>query len=1002
MVKRNLIILCLLSFVASVSLNAQVYSRYNTFSYGVNEGLLQSTIIDTEFDRNNYWWLSYPNGIQRFDGKNFISVPVQPGLPENKNCSFFRCSNGTLLVGHLQGISRYDDKTNAFHLVYKFEQTAIATARFVGEYRGVIYLYTEAAEIIGINMSSYARISRFKTGLPGYEKDLDYAPKVSGSIVDGKTAMIINKKIYCWGMAEGKFLYESAAFPDISFYVLQQISKNELLFYDKNKKGALQILNIQANAIRNIPIEEQPQIAISRCIIYHWQQKILLSLNDRIYETDSSLSQISAEIVNYQNAPPAKDATIANLKQDNFGNLYVQTISGGFRKITADNYPLKYYGAGAIDKKFTLAILPDERNNRILTGASGNGLLIYDSMQRLVKHIPMPAPDGSGFYSPTAIIKSKAGEYYIFTPGSKGLWKLGSDLNRMQLLPFISKLAPEKSGVGYFCKTLYQDEEKAVVLSQANIYRVDFSGNKVYEYPSANGYIMSGVYCKPYYMIHCNDEFIFLDEHDFSIVKRRPFNNTGGVRCYLNNDSGKIFVGTNKGIFVTDTEGRLLQYFSRESGLPDECIYAMAFDKKGNTWCSTNKGIFKLEAGKVTEHLKKEDGLQENEFNTNVVAASASGELFFGGVNGVSSFYPERITRHSENINLLFTNILANNQDVSKDSAAWSLKKIKLPYTLNSLAFDFVAMGSLNPGQYVYQYRMKGVDNEWSYNNGLQTVHYSLPPGKYVFQVYASKGHSNTPVPMKELFIVIDPPFWKTWWFISLLAIVFAFSLGYIINQRNKRLYAKKMQQLENEKQLREERERISRDLHDSLGAYAHAILYNTELLEAEHEESRRKELLGGLKYASKDIITSLRETIWALKKESYSAEECLVRIRNFIQPLARYYSHTQFNMVGEAPPAFSLHYSKALNLVRIIQEAISNSIKHANADMITVSSSYNESAWTLQIDDNGKGFNSSDPGSEKGNGLYNMEHRAVESGFFYKMIAKQGSGTQILITIQL
>lgn len=1001
MPKRSLFILYILLFVGCGTSQAQVYYRYNTFSYGVNEGLLQSTIWDIEFDRNNFWWISYPNGIQRFDGKNFVTVPVQVGLPENKNCFFFRCSDGTLLISHFQGISRYDDKTNQFQLLYKFQQTATATSGFLGEHQGVIYFYTDAAEIIGLSTGSFTRKSLFKTGMPDYKKDFTYAPKLSGNITDGKAAMIINKKIFYWGVKEGRFVYESTAFPDISGFVLEQLNSREVLFYNKNIRGELQVLNTGNNTVRDITIAGVPRGYISRCMIYRWQQKIMLSVNDRIYETDSSLQKLSAEIVNYQNAPPAKDAVISKLKQDNFGNLYVQTISGGFRKITADNYPLKYYGTGAQEKNFTLSILPDEENNRVLTGVSGNGLLIYDSLQRLVKHIPMPATAGK-FQSPTAIVKNKEGDYFIFTAGSKGVWKLSHDLYKMVLLPLISKVDPQKSGVGYFCKLMYQDAKTAVVLSQSNIYRLDFTANRVYEYPTANGYIMSGVYCKPYFIIHCNDEFIFLDEYDFNVVKRKPFGNTGAVRCYLNDFSGKIYAGTNKGIFITDYDGNLIQHFNKETGLPDECIYAMAFDNNGNTWCSTNKGILKLKNGKVIEHLAKEDGLQENEFNTNVVARSSTGELFFGGVNGVSSFYPEAIRQRNENINMLFTSVRANNNDVSKGLAPWNLEKIELPYTHNALAFDFVAMGRLGPEQYLYQYRMKGVDKDWSYNSGMQTVHYSLPPGKYAFEIYASRGDGEHPFPMKKLVIHINPPFWKTWWFMAALTLVFAFSLGYLINERNKRLYAEKMQQLENEKQLREERERISRDLHDSLGAYAHAILYNTELLAGVQDESRRKELLGDLRFASKDIITSLRETIWALKKESYSAEECLVRIRNFIQPLARYYSHTQFNVEGEAPPFFNLHYSKALNLVRIIQEAISNSIKHASADVIMVSSAYNENAWSLHIQDNGSGFNINELNREKGNGLYNMEHRAGESGFLYKMISDRGKGTQILITIQL
>jgi hypothetical protein len=62
--------------------------RYNSVSYNVNEGLLQSTIADVEFDKYNFCWISYPNGIQRFDGTTFKLIPIQAGLPDNKFCRF--------------------------------------------------------------------------------------------------------------------------------------------------------------------------------------------------------------------------------------------------------------------------------------------------------------------------------------------------------------------------------------------------------------------------------------------------------------------------------------------------------------------------------------------------------------------------------------------------------------------------------------------------------------------------------------------------------------------------------------------------------------------------------------------------------------------------------------------------------------------------------------------------------------------------------------------------
>jgi signal transduction histidine kinase len=384
-----------------------------------------------------------------------------------------------------------------------------------------------------------------------------------------------------------------------------------------------------------------------------------------------------------------------------------------------------------------------------------------------------------------------------------------------------------------------------------------------------------------------------------------------------------------------------------------------------------------------------------------VVATAEDGELYFGGMNGVSSFYPSAISSFEEQIKILITTIRVNNTGIISDAAVWNINNLTLNYDQNSLSFDFIAMANNNPNQYIYQYRMLGIDKEWIQNSGIQTVRYSLPPGKYTLQVSASRSFDKDATPMKEIKITIRPPFWKSWWFLSLTAISFISLLAYFINQKNKKKFAEKIQQIENERRLKEERERISRDLHDSLGAYANAVLYNTELLEKENTDEKRKELIGDLKFASKDIITSLRETVWALKKESYTAEETFVRIRNFIQPLTRYYSHIRFRIDGEAPADVELPYSKALNLVRIVQEAVTNSIKHANPGDIIVSSKIEENKWLIRITDNGKGFDYAiAKKAEEGNGLNNMQQRAVVSGFTFTTDSTTNKGTTVSIIV--
>lgn len=976
----------------------QRIERFNTFSYSVNEGLLQSTISDIAYDKNNFCWISFPNGIQKFDGREFTIVPIQQGLPDDKFARFFRCSNGDLLISHSQGISKYDITGNRFVQVYAYGGTK-QPSLFIGEDEQAIYFYTVEGNITGLNLKGFTVSSNTKTGLPDYSVNSDFGPSIGSNIVEHRIVIKIKEKLYCWDLKKKQMVAQPVPLKGSSQFLLWMRSAAEVVYYDYTVNNAVQIYNLNTNTSRTIIIKGKDNQGIGRSVIFPWQNRILISFNERLYQIDTASFALGPELVNYQNEPVGGRGSISKLAEDNFGNLCLTTIMTGIKKIIKNNYPVKYYGTlKKDDNNNILSIFPDKKNNRILAGTSGNGLLVFDTLQRLIKHI-RTTPGDSVPNSLNCIIKDNKENYLLFSNSHDKVWSLSGDLLHLNPFP-ITAASGNRASIDYFGNQLYQDEKTAITQSQGKLYRTNFINNTCYEYEFTKSYTHSGLYNRGMIITHTNDELVFIDASDFREVKKIPFKNTGYVRCFASDVSGGIYLGSNKGVFKINKEGSILAHLTKANGLPDECIYAMAFDENGALWCSSNKGIFKINVNNSILQLTKEDGLQENEFNTNVVAKAVDGELFFGGVNGLSSFYPSAISRFEEKINLLVTRIRINNEEAFTDTAVWNINSINLPYDKNSLAFDFVAMSGKNPGQYIYQYQMEGIDKQWIQNDGLQTVRYLLPPGTYTFKIYASRFFDKDAKPMKEIRIIINPPFWKAWWFITAMILLAIAILAYSFNRYNKNKYQKKLDVLENEHRIQLERERISRDLHDSVGAYANAVLYNTELLQKESNVDEKNALMNDLKFASKDIITSLRETVWALKKESYTAEECLLRIKNFMQALSRYYPHIQFKAEGEAHETV-LHHTKALHVVRIVQEAVTNAVKHAAATTISLSGKMHDGKWELTVIDDGKGFDYEKiKDTELGNGLMNMNKRASESGIEFTVNSAPGIGTKISMLI--
>ena len=945
-------------------------------------------------DKNNFCWISFPNGIQKFDGNHFTSVEIQAGLPDDKTVYFLRCSAGDLFISHSFGISKYEITSNRFKQIYSLPEGEKKPPFFLGEDENIIYFYIKTGYITGMDKRTSKILSKVKLNLPIGSDDV----RRSDNIINHKIVLLINNSLYLWDLKKRRLVGKSPAIPNPSLFTLKLKSEDEVLYVEYKVTDALQVYNFRTGLNRQIVVEGKSDQILSRCIMLPWNDKTLISFTNKLYETDSTLQILKSELVDFQNRPISGPASIARIVEDNFGNLIIATVNSGIKKVFRNNYPIKYYGTDKTENKFILSILPDKKNNRILTGTAGNGLLIFDTLQQLVKHVRSMPGQTSPFWLNT-ILKTDNGNHFLFNVGEKDVWKINKDFSEMKRLPISSSLPENRRGVHYFGNKLFQNEREAIIQSQGLLYRINFAANSIQEHEFTVSYTLSGLHYNNIIVTHTNDELIFLNSTTFQEIKRIPFKNTGGVRCFARDAGNNIYVGSNKGVFKIDMAGKILHQITKADGLFDECIYAMVIDNDGFLWCSTNKGIFRVNKDNSILHLTKEDGLQENEFNTNVVAKAEDGEIFFGGINGISSFYPSGINTFEEKINLIFTDIKVNNAAALQDTAAWAIDKLDLRHNQNSVSFDFIAMADANPGQYTYQYKMKGIDDQWIQNKGMQTVRYYLSPGKYVFQIAASRHFNNKTAPMKEIRIVVHPPFWKTWWFISALILVSLLLLTFIINRYNHRKYQKKLELLAGETKIRQERERISRDLHDTIGAYANTVLYKSELLQDEDDISQRTELIKDLQFNSKDIITSLRETIWALKKETFTADDCFLRITNFVTPFNRYYPHIKFAIEGRAPANKIFHHNKALHLVRIVQEAITNSLKHAAARNIIIQSSVADTDWKLTISDDGKGFDY--PVIKKmqlGNGLNNMEQRASDAGIILAIDSAKHTGTTITI----
>ena len=246
--------------------------------------------------------------------------------------------------------------------------------------------------------------------------------------------------------------------------------------------------------------------------------------------------------------------------------------------------------------------------------------------------------------------------------------------------------------------------------------------------------------------------------------------------CANQLDSNQFWIGSRGGgLILWDVKKGLQKVYSTDNGLPNNTIYCILPDKLGNIWCSTNKGIFRLnvKTRQITS-FEKSDGLSDYEFNRAHKFAFADGRLCFGGLDGYTIFNPADFEADSkkQQVQVNLTGLQINNQHQNLDipesiirESLSTITAIDLSYNNNYLRFEFAAMLFNQPQKTKYRYRLDGVDKNWV-ENGINNIaaYPALPPGKYLLHINASGTNGTWSNIEKTISIHIRPPFWDTWW----------------------------------------------------------------------------------------------------------------------------------------------------------------------------------------------------------------------------------------------
>ena len=987
---------------------AQPIKNFSSKSYGVNEGLLSRLVLDMVEDGNGFLWISTGAGLQRFDGNNFETISAQEGLPQTSNLSFFKLNNGNLWLRYEDGISTYNSVTNKFRLLF-----------------GTSKKYQNSSQLIQISSHAYPFVVPF---VPFAEikdevwcwdelqKKFIAINEFSGKITDSLIVpYILQPTSYRYKKGNDSTVFFEAAHGDI--VQINFITKQIKYIYRFNPNSIIK----NYTQINYIPISNKELILTTDRAIYkinivtgasillchypilfsahvfttsltHLHDSLFaLSLNKDLFILNAVNGKISYLMADDQNNPFVK-TDINKCIIDQYSHLWVISDRDGIKKINFNNLSIKYWGIGKLQENFNRCIYPDKKSNLIITGSLFNGFAVFDTSQNLLKHFKLKFGEQT-----SCILKIQPYKYLLFTDGDPGVYLLNGKNLQLTILnkKFTKSFIPHE--VTHFTYVQSFTDTTAALFCSHSLYIIHYSTTNIEftRIPLQEDYSGAFINHKKQLWLTDAGKYFILTGEKFERVNIFYLPEKIITKCIVEDNKKNIWIGTEKGLYKLNGETKaIIRIYREKDGLANDSIYSVINDNKGNLWCGTNKGISCIYTNDKIINLYESDGLQSEEFNTNSCAKAPDGELFFGGINGVNSFYPESMKDLAPEPKILMTNIKVMDTNLVSTTASWNLQQITLSYTQNVLSFYFAALSRFSSDVYNYEYKMNGIDKEWINGGNHGYARYVLPPGKYVFEYTGTGNKLEKNLHYKYISISITPPFWRTIWFIILIALCAIVIVIAVVKFYYKRIHKKKLHQIEIQQTLQHERERISRDLHDNIGAYTTVLMASTEQLKQQTDEPVLQQSAQTVSDNAQNIIASLKETIWVLNNDAITFTDFIDRFKLYAKKMIQNYPDVQIKFKEKFDTDFVLSPAEALHLFRIMQEALQNALKHAKPENISISAEVNK-VIRFSIKDNGNGFDTNI--INNGNGLNNMKYRAKEAGYLLNIFSSK-AGTEIIL----
>jgi ligand-binding sensor domain-containing protein/two-component sensor histidine kinase len=983
------------------------------------DGLTTDPDVNIFQDTKGFYWFNAFSGVQRFDGKKFISykynytdsrnmtdnIVTKPVEDEEKNIWFINKEGINVFYRIKQQLKR-------LYMPDAIDSNSNNVAAVVKDNNNALWIFTSK------NVFKYDYVLK----KPVLVKHI-FTDKNSGLI----TVLYIaeTKRFYLLAVHDGNKLYcldgslKQILHPAINVdELLGHRNPVSLFKFDNNNNlwianyiGDLCKFNVSTLSAEHYSLLHQrdkekqalPNAALFDCvddgkntIWFCGDNYIGLLQYDKLSDNFSHIQQDneSEDGLHYTES-------IFNLFKDNEGNIWVNTDLG-MNIFNPANQRFNYLNIIKSDssKLFSSDVtgIYQSRNEHIWISTWGDGIFEYDSNFNLLKNYVHNKNDPSSLGEPL-------NRTWCITEDAKGRIWVGSQYGMLSILDTASKKFTNKNIAAFNNKTimhLVTDKKNNVWFGMYDgiLAKWDASTDNLiiyrdlYENPSYKLSIIEGLCIDKDDNIWAAtgtsglnrfnenkkmmDENAIFPEHAFSPV--------------IMNDSIIIGGTSGKGLFLFNEASKETRFYTTANGLSSNVVYGALPGYKNDVWVLESDGIqhLNLADGKVFSFTVS-DGIHDHVFQR-AFCKLKNGVIMVASNSGVVYFNPKDIRQKPSPPDVVITGFAADQHDLSVDSLLLH-KSIGLKHDQNVITIEFASLSFSGRKTNGYLYKLEGADKNWI-NAGLQRsiTYANLLPGHYVFKVKAQNTDGAPTKRITELNITINSPWWQTLWAYLIWLCIATYIVYKAINYRRK-----------NREALAGVRQKIASDLHDDIGSTLNSISVYSEIAgkQLQNNPDNAKVILDKIGEASRNMIDVMNDIVWAVHPKNDQFENVLQRMQYFAGELLSGKNILLQFETDERSKNIKLPMEKRKNFYLIFKEAVTNAYKYSGSRTLHVKIYIYKNILCMTVGDEGEGFGTTKT-SLAGNGLKNMQQRAEEINAYLNITSSLQKGTMVELKMPL